>query len=179
MSTESSQKDIGIPSTAIPTIVNDTPLTHSTTMVVVSKVPIITLVCPVLNSQPIATNPFGSLCHSSGYNIEYIPMASSHFSFGMPNFTSQFSSSILAYNPNTSIGLGCMATSHTPFSFGFLPFHLGSNPSPNDPRWSGQPGRPVDAYSPSFKYTSSASILTNTFSMMNPPLSSGFTPRGG
>jgi hypothetical protein len=42
MSTESSQKDTGSPSTPIPTIVNDTPSTPSTTMVVVPKVPIIT-----------------------------------------------------------------------------------------------------------------------------------------
>jgi hypothetical protein len=42
MSTESSQKDTGSPSTPIPTIVNDTPSTPSTTMVVVSEVPIIT-----------------------------------------------------------------------------------------------------------------------------------------
>jgi hypothetical protein len=43
MSTESSQKDIGSPSTPIPTIVNGTPSTPSTTMVVVLEVPIITL----------------------------------------------------------------------------------------------------------------------------------------
>jgi hypothetical protein len=36
MSTESSQKDTGSPSTPIPTIVNGTPSTPSTTMVVVS-----------------------------------------------------------------------------------------------------------------------------------------------
>jgi hypothetical protein len=37
MSIESSQKDTGSPSTPIPTIVNDTPSTPSTTMVVVSE----------------------------------------------------------------------------------------------------------------------------------------------
>jgi hypothetical protein len=36
MSIESSQKDIGSPSTLVPTIVNNTPSTPSTTMVVVS-----------------------------------------------------------------------------------------------------------------------------------------------
>jgi hypothetical protein len=44
MSTESSQKDTGSPSTPIPTIVNGTPSMPSTTMVVVPEVPIITLV---------------------------------------------------------------------------------------------------------------------------------------
>jgi hypothetical protein len=89
VSTEVSQQDIGIPLTPIPTIVNDTPLTPSTTMVVVPNVPIITFAHPILvNNQPIATNPFGSLCHSSGYNVQSIPMASSPFSYGMSNFTS-------------------------------------------------------------------------------------------
>jgi hypothetical protein len=69
MSIESIQKDIGSPLTPIPTIVNGTPSTPSTTMVLASEVPIITLFCPIVNTQPIATNPFGSLYHSSGDNI--------------------------------------------------------------------------------------------------------------
>jgi hypothetical protein len=118
MSTESSQKDTQSPSTPIPTIVNDTPLTPSTTIIVVSEVPIITHARPIVNTQPIATNPFGSLCHSSSYNVQSIPMASSPFSYGMSNFTSQFSSSILASSLNIIIGLGGTAPPHTPFSFG-------------------------------------------------------------
>jgi hypothetical protein len=88
MSIESSQKDTESPLTPIPTIVNDTPSTPSTKMAVVLEVPIITHVRPIVNTQPIATNPFGSLCHSSGYNIQSIPMASNPFSYGMSNFTS-------------------------------------------------------------------------------------------
>jgi hypothetical protein len=65
MSTESSQKYIGSPSTPIPTIVNGTPSTPSTTMVIVSEVPIINPVHPIVNTQSIAMNHFGSLCHSS------------------------------------------------------------------------------------------------------------------
>jgi hypothetical protein len=61
MSTESSQKDTGSPSTPIPTIVNGTPSTPSTTMVVVSEVPVITPIQPMVATQPIVTNPFGSL----------------------------------------------------------------------------------------------------------------------
>jgi hypothetical protein len=68
MSIESSQKDIGSPSTSIPTIVNSTPSTPSTTMVVVSEVFVITPIWLVVATQPIVTNPFGSLFHSSGYN---------------------------------------------------------------------------------------------------------------
>jgi hypothetical protein len=189
MSTESSQKDTRSPLTPIPTIVNGTPSTPSTTMVVVSEVPIITLVCPIVNTQPIATNPFGSLCHSLGYNIQSIPMASSPFSYGMPNFTLQFSSSI----PTSSrIGLGGMAPPHTPFSFGgahvpqmtptvggLPPINPGSNPGPNAFGWSNQPGGQATSYIPSFTPTSSVPIPTNTFGMTNPPLSSGFTPGGG
>jgi hypothetical protein len=90
MSTEPSHQDTGIPSTPIPTIVNITPLTPSTTMVVVLEVSIITASRPIVNAQPIATNPFVSLGHSPGYNVKSIPMASNPFSYGMSNFTSQF-----------------------------------------------------------------------------------------
>jgi hypothetical protein len=119
-------------------------------------------------------------------------MTSSPFSYGMLNFTLQFSCSIPTSNLNTSIGIGGMDPSHTPFSFGgahipqmtptvggLPPLHPRSNPGPNAPRWSGQLGRQSIAYAPSFTPTSSASITTNTFGMMNPLLSSGFTPGGG
>jgi hypothetical protein len=43
MSTEPSLQNTGIPSTPTPTIVNDTPSTPSTTMVVVPEAPIITM----------------------------------------------------------------------------------------------------------------------------------------
>jgi hypothetical protein len=102
----------------------------------------------------------------------------------MSNFTSQFSSSIQKFNMNTSIGLGDMAPLHTPFSFGgahipqttptiggLPPFHPGSNPGPNSPRWSGQPGGQAVSYDPYFTPTSSTPILTDMFVMMNPPLS--------
>jgi hypothetical protein len=87
MSTQSSQKDTESPSTIIPTIVNGTPSTPSTTMVVVPKVPIITPVQPIVNTQPIVRNSFGSLFHSSGYNTQSIPMTINPFSYGILNFT--------------------------------------------------------------------------------------------
>jgi hypothetical protein len=166
MSTELSQKDIGISSTPIPTIVNGTPSTPSTTMVVVSDVPIITSTRPIVNNQPISMNPFGSLCHSLGYNVQSILMASSPFSYGMPNFTSQFSASIPTAGLNTSIGLGGTTPPHTPFSFGgthvsqknptvggFPPFNPRSNPIPNASEWSNQLGGQATAYGPSFTPT--------------------------
>jgi hypothetical protein len=94
MSTESIQKNIGSPSTPIPTIVNSVPSTPSTIVVVVPMVPIITPIQPTIYTQPIVTNPFGYIFCTPGYNTQSIPMASSHFSYGIPNFTSQFSSSM-------------------------------------------------------------------------------------
>ena len=88
MSIELSQKYTGSPLIPIPTIVNGTPSTPATTMVVVPKAPIITVTHPIVNAQPIAMNPFGSLGHSPRYNVQSIPMASSPFSYGMSTFTS-------------------------------------------------------------------------------------------
>jgi hypothetical protein len=190
MSTELSHQDIGSPSTPTHTIANGTPSTPSTTMVVVSEAPIITASHPIVNTQPIATNPFGSLGHSPSYNVQSIPMASSPFSYGMPNFTSQFSKSIPIVGPNDIIGLRGTNPPYTPFSFGGThvpqktptvggtpPFNPESNPVAS--RWSNQPGGQATAHIPYFTPTSSVSIPTNTFGMMNPPLSTGFTPRGG
>jgi hypothetical protein len=44
-------------------------------------------------------------------------MASSPFSYGMPNFTSQFSNSIPVVGPNASIGIRESTPPYTPFSF--------------------------------------------------------------
>jgi hypothetical protein len=118
MSTEPSHQNTGSPSTPTPTIVNGNPSTPATTMVVVQEAPIINVAHPIVNTQPIATNPFGSLGHSPSYNVQSIPMASSPFPYGMPNFTSQFSNSIPAACPNASIGLGGTTPPYTPFSFG-------------------------------------------------------------
>jgi hypothetical protein len=110
----------------------------------------------------------------------------------MPNFTSQFSSSIPTSTSNTSIGFGGMAPPHNLFSFGgahipqmtpivggLPPFHPGSNLGPNAFGWSSQPGGKYISYGSSFTHTSSVPIPTNTFGMMNPPLSYGFTSGGG
>jgi hypothetical protein len=108
MSTESSQKDIGSPLNPIPIVVNGTPSTPSTTMVVVSEVPVITHVQPMVATQPIVMNPFGSIFGTPRYITQSIPTVSNPFSFGMPNMTSQLSSSIPVNNRNPSIGLGGM-----------------------------------------------------------------------
>jgi hypothetical protein len=85
---ESSQKYIGILSTPIPIVVNGTPSTPSTTMVVVLEVPIITHIHPMVATQPIVTNPFGYLFGMPGYNAHSIPSVCNTFSFGMSNMTS-------------------------------------------------------------------------------------------
>jgi hypothetical protein len=84
------------------------------------------------------------------------------------------------------MGLGGTTPPYTPFPFGgsHIPqmnpylgsvpaFNPGSNPTTTG--WNNQPGGQVSSYIP----TSSVSILTNTFGMMNPIQSSGFSPRGG
>jgi hypothetical protein len=159
-------------------------------MVVVPEAPIITASHPIVNAKPIAANPFDSLGHSPSYNVQSIPMASSPFSYGMSNFTSHFSNSIPIVGPNDSIRLGGTTPPYTPFSFvgsqipqmtptmgGILSFNPGSNPLASG--WSNQPCRQASTQVSSYTFTSSLSILTNTFGMMNPSLSLGFTPGEG
>jgi hypothetical protein len=191
MSTESSPKDTGSPSTPIPTVVNGVPSTPSTTMVVVPEVPILTPIRPVVATQPIVTNPFGSLFGTPGYNSQSIPSVSNPFSFGMPNMTSQLSSSIPATNANPSLGPGGMAPPHTPLSFG------GSQIPQMNPTVGGQPpfplglilvsmlldgvlnrvDKPLPIFHP-FPLPPPRRFRLNTFVMTNPPLSSIFPPRG-
>jgi hypothetical protein len=190
MSTEPSLQNTGSPSTPTPTIVNDTPSTPATTMVVVSEAPIITMTRPIVNAQSTTSNPFGSLGHSPGYNVQSIPMDSSPFSYDMLKFTLQFSNAIPAACPNASIGLGETTPPYTPFSFGgsqipqttpnmggIPDFNPVSNPLASE--WNNQHGRQDSTQVSSYTPASSVSISTNTFGMENPPLSFGFTPRGG
>jgi hypothetical protein len=108
----------------------------------------------------------------------------------MPNCTSQFSKSLPDTRPNASIGLGGTKPPYTPFLFGgsqipqttpnmegIPSFNPGSNPLSFG--WRNQPGRQASAQVPSYTLTSSVSIPTNTFGMMNPPISIGITPGGG
>jgi hypothetical protein len=190
MSTEPSLQNTGSLLNPTSTIVNGTPLTPATTMFVVPEAPIITMDRPIVNDQSITLNHFGSLGHSWGYNDQSIPMASNPFSYGMSNFTSQFSNAIPAASPNARIGLGGTTTPYTPFVFGgsqipqttpnmkgSLSFNLEFNPLTFG--WNNQPGEQAYAQVPSYTPTSLVSIPTNTFGMKNPPLSSRFTPRGG
>ena len=93
-------------------------------------------------------------------------MDSSPFSYGMPNFTSQFSNSISASVPNASTGLGGSTPPYTPFSFGgsqipqMTPnmggthdFNPGSNPPTSG--WNSQPGGQASAQVSSYNPTSS------------------------
>jgi hypothetical protein len=113
-------------------------------------------------------------------------MACSPFSYGIPNFTSQFSTAILVVGPNAILGLGGTTPPYTPFLFGgshipqtnpnlgSVPFlNPGSNPSTAG--WNNPAGGQVPPYIP----TSSVSILTNTFGMTNPLQSSRFPLGGG
>jgi hypothetical protein len=94
-------------------------------------------------------------------------MASSPFSYGMPNFTLQFSNSIPTVGSNARIGLGGNTPLYTPFSFdrsqipqmthymgGMASFNPRSNPPTSG--WNSQPGRQVSTQVPSNYPTSSA-----------------------
>jgi hypothetical protein len=190
MSTEPSLQNSGSPSTPIPTIVNGTPSTPPTSMVLVPEAPIITMARPIVNVEATTSNPFGSLGHSSGYNVQSIPMASSPFSYDIPNFTSQFLNSIPVASPNASIGLGGSTPPYTPFSFGGSQIHqmnpnMGGIPTfnprsnPSTYGWNNQSGGQASAQVSSYNPTSSVQILTNTFGMTNPPFSFIFQSRGG
>jgi hypothetical protein len=186
MSTKSSLQNTGSSSTPIPTIINGTPSTFAATTVVGLEAYTSTMARPVVNASSLSSNPFGGLGHSSGYNVQSIPMDSSPFSYGIPKFTSQFSTTIPATSPNTSFGLGGATPPYTPFLFGgshipqtnpnigSVPFHnLGSNPSMA--RWNKPAGGQVPPYIP----TPSVSIPTNTFGMNNLLQSSIFSSGGG
>jgi hypothetical protein len=192
MSTNSSQKEMRIPLTPIPTVVNGTHSTPSTTTVVALEVPIITPIQPRVSTQPIVVNPFGSIFGTPRYNTQSIPIVYNPFSFGMLNMTLKLLSSIPTNNTNPSIGPRGMDPFHIPLSFGGShipqttpmvgsqpPFHPGSNPSLSIPRWSNQLCGKVVAHVSSFPPSSSTPIPTNTFGMTNPPLSSVFSPGGG
>jgi hypothetical protein len=191
MSTKSNPNDIGSPSTPIPSVISGIPSTPSSMTVGVSEIPNPTTTQPMVSMQPIEMNPFESLFGKSGYNSQSMPSVSNPFYFGMPNMTSQLSSSILATNANPSFVLGGMAPSHAPLSFGGghipqmnttvggqPPFSSRSNPSLNAPGWSTQLGGQVTSYIPSFTPSPSILILTNIFFMTNPTLSSRVPSRG-
>jgi len=191
ISIESNPNVIGIPSTPISSVISGIPSTPLALMVGVSKIPAFTATQLVGSTQPIGTLPFRSLFGTSGYNSHSIPSVSNQFCFGIPNMTLQLSSSIPTTNANPSFRPGGMSPPYAPLLFGgghipqtnpivggFPPFYFGTNPSLNAPRWSAQLGRQVTSYISSFTPSSSMLIPKNTFSMLNPPLSSRVPSRG-
>jgi hypothetical protein len=183
---ESSLQNTGSSLTPNPTIVNDTPSTPATATVAVPKAYTGTMARPIINAYSLASNPFGGFGHSPNYNVQNIHMASSPFSYGMPNFTLHFLTTIPTAGPNTSFGLGGTTPPYTPFPFGgsHIPqenhnvgsvpiLNPGSNPSTTG--WNNPAGGQVPPYIP----IPSVSIPTNTFGMMNPLQSSRFPPGRG
>jgi hypothetical protein len=185
MSTESSIQNIGSSSTPNPTIVNFTPSTPTVATVAVPEAYTGTMAQPVVNASSLASNPFGGFGHLSSYNVQTIPMDTNPFSYGMPSFTSQFSTAIPAAGYNASLGTGGTTPPYTPFPFGSshvpqvnpnvgsVPFlNPGSNPSTAG--WNNQAGGQVLPYIP----IPSVSNSTNTFGIMNPLQSFRFPPGG-
>jgi hypothetical protein len=186
MSIDSGLQNTGSSSNPIPTIVNGTPSTPTTSTVAVSDAYTSTMARPVVNVSSLAWNPFGGFGHLSGYNVQSIPMASISFYYGMPNLTSHLLTSIPDVGPNASLGLGGTTPPYTHFLFGgshipqtnpnlgSVPFlNPGSNPSIVG--WNNPAGKQVLPYI----LISSVLILNNTFGMTNPLQSSRFPPGGG
>jgi hypothetical protein len=141
---------------------------------------------PIVNASSLTSNPFGGFGHSLSYNVQTIPMATSPFSYGMPSFTSQFSTAIPTASHNASLGPRGTTPPYTPFLFGSshvpqanpnvgsVPFlNPGSNPSTIG--WNNQVGGQAPPYIP----IPSVPNSTNTFDIMNPLQSSRFPYRGG
>jgi hypothetical protein len=143
-----------------------------------------------VNAQSIATNPFGSLGHLLGYNVQSIPMASSPFSYGMLNFTSHFQtpSQLLALMLVLKLGAQPLLILHFRLVFlkslkrllllesfplltpGIILLLLSGETNLTDK---------LLLKFQSYTLTSLVLIPTNTCSMTNPPLSFRFTPGGG
>jgi hypothetical protein len=174
MSTEPSLQNTRSSSTPNPTIVNGTPSTPATTTVAAPEAYTGTMAWPIVNASSLASNPFGGFGHSLSYNVQTIPMATSSFSYGMPSFTSQSSTTIPAASHNASLGLGVTTPPYTPFPFGnshvpqvnpnvgSVPFpNSGSNPSMAG--WNNQAGGQVLPYIP----IPSVSNSTHAFGIAN------------
>jgi hypothetical protein len=185
MSTKSILQNTKSSSTPIPTIVEGTPLTPTTIAVAVPEAYTSTMAQPIVNDSSLASNPFGGFGHLLHYNVQSIPMDSSSFSYGMPNFTLQFSTAIPATGSNDNFVLGGTTPPYTPFPFGVSHIsqtnpNVGSvpvlNPGSNPfmTVWNNPVGGQVPPYVPS----SSVPIPTNTFGMTKTLQSSGFPPQG-
>jgi hypothetical protein len=186
MSTESSLQNTGSSSTPNPTIINGTPLTPISITVAVMEAYTGTMARPLVNASSLPSNPFGGFVHSPSYNVQTIPMASSPFSYGIPNFTSYFSTAIQAAGHNASLGLGGTTPPYTPslFSGSHIPQanpNVGTIPILK-PRsnacmdgWNNPASGQVLPYIP----IPLVSIPNNSFGMMNQLQSSKFPPGGG
>ena len=118
MSTDSNPNSVESPLTPIYFVISGIPSNPSASMVGASEIPTPTSTQPMDSTQPIGTNPFRSLFGMPGYNSQSIPLVSNPFSFGMPNMTSQLSSSIPMANVNPSFGPVGMAPPYALLSFG-------------------------------------------------------------
>jgi hypothetical protein len=174
MSIESDTNVSGSPLTPFSFVIRGIPLNPSSSTVWVSEVPSSSATQPVSSTQPTGMNPFRSLFGMSSHDSQLIPLASNPFSFGMPEMTSQISSSFSTTSVNPSFGYGGTMPNYFPFSFGgghipqenptvggWNPLSFPPNPSLNSPIWSAQSGRQFTSYIPSFIPSSSTPIPMN------------------
>jgi len=144
MSIESNPNVTGSPSNPISSVISGIPLTPSSSTMGVLEIPASSATQPMGSTRTIGTNPFEYIFGMPGHNSQSIPSVSNPFSFGIPNMTSQLSSSIPTANANPSFGPGGMTPLYAPLSFGVChipqtnptvggwpPLSFGPNPSLN------------------------------------------------
>jgi hypothetical protein len=114
---------------------------------------------PIISSQPMGTNPFIFPYNMPNNDSQSIPLASTPFSFGVPNMALHFSSSVSTDNMNPSFGSRGTMPPYVPFSFGgghipqatptvggWNPPSSGPTPSFIVPGWSDQMGGQFTSY---------------------------------
>jgi hypothetical protein len=183
MSTELDMNVLGSPSIPLSSMISGIPSTPSSSTMWVPEVPSYSATQPVSSTQPTGMNPFISLFGMSSHDSQSISLTSNPFYFGMPNMTSQLSSSVSMTNVNPSFGFWGMTPPYVPFSFGggHIPQENatvgGWNPPSSKPNpifsargWSAQMGRQFTSYIISLIPSSSTPIPMNSFIMENPPL---------
>jgi hypothetical protein len=172
-------------------VISGVPSTPLSSMVWILEAPSSNATQPMVSAQPMGTNPFVFPYGMPNHSTQSIPSATNPFSYGMPDMTSHFSSSVSLSHVNPSFGSGGMMPPYTPFSFGgghipqsnptvggWNPPSSGPNPSFTFPGSSAQMGGPSTSYISSIIPSSTMSIPMNNFIMVNLPLSSGVSSGG-
>jgi hypothetical protein len=153
-------------------------------------IPLVSAAQPMVFSYSMGKNTFVFSSGMLNHDTQPISWASNPF-FGMPNMSSDLPSSVSLSYVNLSFGSGGMIPPYSSFLFcgihipqpnlmvgSWNPPSSGPNPSFTFPGLSSQMDGQFTSYILSFIPSSSMSILTNTFIMVNPCFSFSVPSRG-